>query len=147
MWNKDHSLQLSLWAIRIFFVLWIGFCVFGYFIVKAYVAYNHVYEALEAILITLYLCLAAAIFLLFDLYKLLTNIKHEKIFIHDNVDCLRRISWLCLMVGVITLISTLQYPPFILVSVSFAFIALIVRVVKNVIEQAISIKEENDFTI
>lgn len=147
MWNKDHSLQLSLWAIRIFFVLWICFCAFGYFIVKAYVAYNHVYEAFEAILITLYLCLAVAIFLLFDLYKLLTNIKQDQIFIYDNVNCLRRISWLCIIVGIITLVSTIQYMPFILVSITFAFIALIVRVVKNVIEQAIFIKEENDFTI
>ena len=41
----------------------------------------------------------------------------------------------------------MKYMPFIMVSVTFAFIALIVRVVKNVMEQAIFIKEENDYTI
>ena len=61
MWNKDHSLQLSIWAVRIFFGLWVIFTIFGYFIVKAYVEYNGSVHAFEVILITLYCCLAIAI--------------------------------------------------------------------------------------
>lgn len=147
MWNKDYSLQLSLWAIRIFFVLWVLFTIFGYFIVQAYVDYNGAIKAFQTILITLYCCLSVAIFLLNDLHQLLCNIRKDYIFIQENVTCLRKISWLCIAVGVITLIAAIGYAPFILVSIAFAFIALIVRVVKNIMEAAITLKEENDFTI
>ena len=147
MWNKDHSLQLSLWSVRIFFVLWMLFTVFGYFIVKAYVNYHGAIDAFEVILITLYCCLAVAIFLLHELNELLGNIQKDHIFIMENVTCLRKISWLCIMVGLITLFAAIGYAPFILVSIAFAFIALIVRVVKNIMEAAIAIKEENDYTI
>lgn len=147
MWNKDHSLQLSIWSIRIFFGLWVLFTIFGYFIVKAYAEYNGAVYAFETILITLYCCLAVAIFLLHELHQLLENIARSKIFVSDNVACLRKISWQCIAVGVITLFASLWDLPFVLVSVTFAFIALIVRVVKNVMAEAISIKEENDYTI
>lgn len=147
MWNQDHSLTLSLWAVRSFFVLWCLFALFGYMITDFYVEYNGITQAFQPILITLYLCLAVAIFLLYDLYQLLKNISDEKIFIAKNIAYLRSISWLCFLVGIITLVAAISYVPFLLVSIAFAFIALIVRVVKNVMAAAIVLKEENDYTI
>lgn len=147
LWNKDYSLQLSIWSVRIFFILWLIFLLGGYFITDIYVTYNVIKEVFYVILITLYCCLGVAIFLLNELHKLLINIQLGKVFISDNVVCLRKISWFCIAVGVITLLASIGYIPFILVAITFIFIALIVRVVKNVIEEAIMIKEENDFTI
>lgn len=147
MWNKDYSLKLSIYSIRLFFVAWCIFTMFGYFIVRAFVRYNSLFEAFQTILITLYLCLALAIFLLYCLDRLLTNIQKDLVFMDENTTYLRNISWLCMGVGVITLCASIGYPPFLLVSFAFAFIALIVRVVKNVIAQAIVLKEESDYTI
>lgn len=147
MWNKDRSIQFSILAVRIFFILWLAFIIFGYFIVNAYVNYNAIPNAFNVILITLYLCLFIVIFLLIELHKLLYNIQTNKVFVSDNVLCLRKISWFCLVIGCITLIATFGYVPFILVGIVFTFISLIVRVVKNVMEEAIVLKEENDYTI
>lgn len=147
MWNKDRSIQLSILSVRLFFVLWLAFIIFGYFIVKAYVNYNAIPNAFNVILITLYACLIIVIFLINELHKLLCNIKVNKVFISSNIVCLRKISWLCFAIGCITLIATFGYVPFVLVGVVFTFISLIVRVVKNVIEEAIVLKEENDYTI
>lgn len=116
MWNKDRSLQLSILFVRIFFVLWVVFIIFGYFIVNAYVNYNAIPDAFNVILITLYLCLAMIIFLINELHKLLQNLKINKVFVTENVLCLRKISWLCIMIGIITLIATFGYVPFILAS-------------------------------
>lgn len=147
MWNHDYSLKLSIWALRCFFLAWCAFTLFGYFITKSYVNYNGILEAFPVILITLYLCLAVAIFLLYDLHRLLHNLQMEQVFISENISYLRQISWLCMSVALITLVATLGYVPFILVAVTFAFIALIVRVVKNVFAEAMVLKEEHDYTI
>ncbi|WP_411654987.1 DUF2975 domain-containing protein [Anaeromassilibacillus sp. SJQ-1] len=94
----------------------------------------------------LLLC-SSRLFLLLCLHRLLRNIRRERVFEKENVTLLRVISWLCIAVGVVTLVSGLYYTSFFLVAAAAAFCGLIVRVVKNVFEQAIAIKTENDYTI
>ena len=88
--------------------------------------------------------------------KLLINIRNEKIFDNKNVKLLRIISWSCFyaaLVGVIsyTVIAVIDNPrlfvSFIILAAGEAFMGLIVRVVKNVFEAAIKLKDENDLTI
>ncbi len=81
------------------------------------------------------------------LHRLLRNLRRERVFEQENVTLLRAISWLCIAVGVVTLVSGFYYTSFFLVAAAAAFCGLIVRVVKNVFEQAIEIKTENDYTI
>ena len=97
--------------------------------------------------ITIYCCAVPGFFLLLCLHRLLRNIRRERVFEKENVTLLRVISWLCIAVGVVTLVSGLYYTSFFLVAAAAAFCGLIVRVVKNVFEQAIAIKTENDYTI
>jgi hypothetical protein len=95
----------------------------------------------------LYFCCIPAMTALICLHILLQNIKNEKVFILKNVKLLRAISWCCFATAFIMVFAMYYYFLFGLMAVAVAFIGLILRVVKNVIEEAVHIKTENDFTI
>lgn len=147
MWNRDKSLQLSIISVKLFIAIGVVFLIGGYPITNSYVAYIHQTGPFYTILITGYICLLFAFFIFHYLLKLLTNIKHDQVFIEANEQYLRKISWLCMSVAFVCLLASFGYVTFVLVAIVFAFIALILRVVKNVIAQAIILKSENDFTI
>ena len=94
-----------------------------------------------------YPCAVIAYVTLYSLIRLLLNIKRDEIFIKENVQYLRRISWCCFVVALITGVGGLQYLPFLFVTIAAAFIGLMLRVVKNVVDSAIKIKTENELTI
>ena len=82
------------------------------------------------------------------LFLLLRNIRREAIFTHSSVTLLRVISWSSIFAGF------LAFPLFFLfireaLFISFValFLGVVLRVVKQVIEKATELKEENDATI
>lgn len=81
------------------------------------------------------------------LIRLLLNIDRGIVFDIRNTKMLSVLSWLCLYIGFLSGFATHWYIPFIIVSVSALFIGLIVRVVRNIIGEAIIIKDENDLTV
>ena len=95
----------------------------------------------------LYLCCVPAMAALLCLDRLLRNIRREEVFTEGNVKLLRALSWLCFATAAIFAIAGRFYLLFIAAAVAGAFIGLILRVVKNVIQQAVLIKAENDYTI
>ena len=84
---------------------------------------------------------------LYSLIRLLFNIKKQEIFINKNVTYLRMISWCCFAVSLITLIAGVFYIPYCFIAIASAFIGLMLRVVKNVMQNAVEIKNENELTI
>ena len=104
-------------------------------------------EIHRAFRITIYCCAVPGFLLLFGLHRLLRNIRAGRVFVEENVKLLRGISWLCIAVGLVTVVAGFYYSSFFLIAAVAAFCGLIVRVVKNVFEQAIEIKAENDYTI
>ena len=80
-------------------------------------------------------------------WQLLQNIRAQLVFDAKNVRLLRQVSWCCVGAGAVCLVSCLYYLPFIAVAIAAGFMALIVRIVKNVFEQAIRMKDELDYTI
>lgn len=106
-------------------------------------------------LINLYAALIPAFAAFVTLYKLLLNIKADKIFCESNVKLLRILSYCCFAETAIFIAFAfvcsygIYGVSFIALLVSFvaAFFGLILRVIKNVFDKAIEIKEENDFTI
>ncbi|MBR2937453.1 MAG: DUF2975 domain-containing protein [Oscillospiraceae bacterium] len=50
-------------------------------------------------------------------------------------------------VSAITLFAGILYIPYLFVSVAAGFVGLMLRVVKNVMENAVQLKEENELTI
>ena len=85
--------------------------------------------------------------LLWQMWRLLGNIRRGEVFIPGNVRCLRLVSWCCVGAGAVCLASSFFYLPFAAVAIAAGFMALIVRIVKNVFEQAIRMKDELDYTI
>ena len=154
MWSHDNSTVLSLICTRIVAAAVIVCAFFVPGIVGYYT--NSQYNGREAIAPTgrmqvtagIYICLLIALFILYMLDRLLSTIRKEEIFIPQNVSYLRGISWACFAMCVpCLLVSVYGSQIFLFIMVAAAFMGLILRVVKNVIESAVLIKEENDYTV
>ena len=106
------------------------------------------------ILVPFYLVVPAGYAVLISLDKLLSNVKKSKVFDSQNVTLLRIISYCCFYAALVGLVSYFViakiYMPMeslFILALGEGFVGLIVRVVKNVFEKAIEIKEENDLVI
>ncbi len=148
MWNAKRSVVLSCICTKIVIISAVLFLLSAPYWVGLYVDYASKNPDIKNPLIfTVYAAGIVSLVLLFSLNKLLSNIRNENVFIFDNVKLLRAISWCCFVVAVILLFSGFYYILFLFGAVAAGFFGLILRVVKNVIEQAVIIKTENDFTI
>ena len=155
MWNKDKSIGLSI-AVSFTFLALLTIGLFaGPFIVnlwfEIYRGFDPNLSAMKHLL-TIFVCAfyPSAIFgfiTLYSLIRLLFNIKKQEIFINKNVTYLRVISWCCFAVSLITLIAGVFYIPYCFIAIASAFIGLMLRVVKNVMQNAVEIKNENELTI
>lgn len=81
------------------------------------------------------------------LIVLLANIKRGEIFLPKNVTMLQIISYCCIFVGLEYLAFCYNYISMVLISFAALFFGLILRVIKNVFDKAIELREENDYTI
>lgn len=149
MWNKDKSISLSIFCVRLFAVIMVAVwftapALFGA-LIRARGAY--LTGTLPYFLASCYTASVPAAVALWQLHGLLADIALGQVFTEKNVSRLRVLSWCCIGAGLICLASALYYLPFGALAVAGAFMGLILRVVKNVIEQAVALKNENDFTI
>ena len=155
MWNRKRSVTLSLAVCFAVCVALAAGLFVGPWIVKIWF---HTYrgwaengEGMERMLtlfgLCFYPCACLGFVTLYSLIRLLLNIRNDVIFITANVQYLRRISWCCIVVFFITLIAGAFYIPYLFVSVAAGFVGLMLRVVKNVMENAVQLKEENELTI
>ena len=82
------------------------------------------------------------------LVKLLLLVRRRRVFTDKAVGYLRTISWCCFIEAGLCLITARPFFP-VHYAAAFAagFLGLVLRVVKNVIEEAVALKNENDFTI
>ncbi len=150
MWNKNRSVILSSAIIKVVYVLAAVCCIMCPYMVEYYdrmVIASGEPSVYLPLLITLYAAVPAAITALVCLDILLKNIRNDQPFIKQNVTMLRIISYCCFIEALVfAYFATLKV--FVLVvMIACAFMGLILRVVKNVFEQAVSMREENDFTI
>ena len=155
MWNKDKSLILS----RILTLAAAMAAVIVAIFIPSISEWYQFEMAAEAnsifdrstmfipLCVTLYLCDVLALAALWNLHILLRNISKDEVFIQNNTNCLRRISWICMGVGVIMMLFGLWSSIFIFFGMCALMFGLIMRVLKNVFEKAVEIKSENDFTI
>ena len=153
MWNKNKSLFLS----RVLTYVCAGLAfIFALFIPDGAVWYNSISEKIGIlsqqnvtipVIIVLYFCVAMAYTVIWSLHKLLGNIANEKVFIPENTSCLRVISWACMLAGFSMIVLALWRAIFIFAAFLLVFFGLVMRVLKNVFENAVEIKSENDFTI
>ena len=85
--------------------------------------------------------------ILYSLLKLLFNIKNENVFITENTKYLRTVSWCCFAIAIITFIGGFFYMPFMFVAAAGGFTGMLLRVLKNVMQSAVELREESDLTI
>lgn len=81
------------------------------------------------------------------LIRLLLNVLHAEVFIPRNVLYLRLVSWCCYAVAVATLVFGLSYFPLLFITFIMGVVGTLLRVVKNVMQTAVGLREENDLTI
>ncbi len=98
-------------------------------------------------LVILYAALLPAFAAVAALHLLLKNVREERIFTAGSVTYLRILSWCAIAESVLFFALGFYYCMVFLLSFAALFLGVILRVVKNVIEQAAEIKEENDFTV
>ena len=147
-WNADKSVRLSQACVIVFAALLLALDTGCYWAVQWFTGLRQMSkQSAFLMMLTIYLCSIFAWILLVQLWRLLRNIQAGRIFDEDNVHLLRAVSWCCVGAGLICLVSTVYYFPFAAVGIAACFMALIVRIVKNVFQQAIAMKSELDLTV
>ena len=158
MWSKSKSAALSLICTRVLagviilvavalpFLLSGGF--YGASREAGILYISMPADIVQALYICAYASFVPTIIALFSLDALLRKIKKDLIFFRGNIKCLRIISWCCFAIAIIMLCGW-PFLSYVLafVAVAAALFGLLMRVVKNVIDAACEIKDENDFTI
>lgn len=155
MWTRKHSVTLSLILTIGITVVLTAFLFFGPLGLRLWfcsyrgwavdsMAFANI---LTVFYVFFYPCATFGYVALYALYKLLNNIRKEEIFIQPNVKYLRVISWCCFIVSILTFIGGFFYLPLLFVAVAASFVGLLLRIVKNVMQSAVEISEENDLTI
>lgn len=99
------------------------------------------------ILLIAYLILAAAAVANVLLFILLLRVKNELVFTDLSISLIRGISWCVVAIGVLFAVLTYYFTMSSVISAVAFFLGLCLRVVKNVIERATEIKNENDLTV
>lgn len=143
MWNQKRSILLSKCCVILFAAGMAGVAVKARFLVF-FLGLN---TEPGHFLITVYTGCVPASILLWNLFFLLHRIERDEVFVPRNVESLRRISWSCIAGGLICFVSGFYYIPWFVVALAAAFMGLIVRIVKNMVAQAVELKSDSDFTI
>ena len=145
---ENKAVKLSLAAVALFLLAAAVLAVTMPWLTDWYVRYRHLREQSRvALLVAFYGCLPFAMTALLCLWRLLRNIRAERVFQEANSRLMAVVSWCCAGVAAVTLGACRWYPPLGFVTVSMAFIFLIVRVVRNCFIAAIALQEENRLTI
>ncbi len=149
MWSDKKSLNLSKLCILLFMTGLIGTVVSAPWLTRWFLGFSRAeLQGTEPFfLATIYVGAIPAGIMLYNLFGLLRRIERDQVFVTNNVEHLRQISWSCFTGAGIGVISAFYYFPWIFVVVAAAFMGLIVRVVKNVLAKAVELQNEVDYTI
>lgn len=155
-WSPEKSVKLSVIVTRI--ALWFTLVGASLLIVLRDVFHVPAAGALLSILYfymdqamaAVFLCLASGALALGILLLLLRDIGRGEVFTLTNVNRLRAISWCGFVIMAVCAVAAFFVsvrPTFILLAAVAGFVALLVRVIKNVIDAARLLKEDSDYTI
>jgi len=155
MWNYNKSVKLSITVCYILSAALLIFIVSGHWIFEVYMTAFRGFapdgQAMDMLKTVFGYCFyPSAVFagiILYSLLKLLHNIKNENIFVNSNVLYLKTVSWCCFVISAITFAGGFFYMPFMFVALAGGFVGILLRVLKNVMQSAVELREENDLTI
>ncbi|MBR6407927.1 MAG: DUF2975 domain-containing protein [Clostridia bacterium] len=104
-------------------------------------------ELTTALRILIYVAGVIGTILLALMYKLLDNVHRDIIFEDRNVKLLKAIQYICYCSAAVIAVFTPYFIFAAAVALAAAFVGLLIRVITNVFQSAVQIKQENDFTI
>ncbi|MBZ2066895.1 DUF2975 domain-containing protein [Streptococcus sanguinis] len=149
---EDMSITLTKISISLLFIASIILIALGPWVVNLVIEFPSPFFQGETRFWTLLLfgyvlgCLALACIV--HLYRLLSRIGKNQVFITQNVQYMRYLGW---EVGTVALISLFMgltaYLPMLLVTVSCSILTLIIRVIRNAFGKAIELQDQVDYTI
>ena len=145
--NRDQSILLSQILVVVFGVLLLALDFFAYRL-----SYHLLHDPRENVFLTVAIYVGSAFgwICLWNLWRLLANIRRGEVFVNGNVRLMRVVSWCCFAAALVSAICAV-YPlpgiPFIVLAVAEGFMGLIVRIVKNAFEEAVAMKDELDLTV
>lgn len=147
-WDCGKSIILSHVLVCILAIALVLLDIFGFWICKWLLSIlPHAAPSFAVLMVCLYSCSIPAYLLLYRMHRLLTNLRQEQVFIPENVSHLRCVSYCCFGAGLICLMGSFCFPSLLVITLAAGFVGLIVRIVKNVFQQAISMKDELDLTV
>ena len=147
MEHDKRSLIVTLIICRIACAVWFICIPLVPFIARWYDVYSNKESIFPQFVSCVYAAMIPAGIIVYMLNRLLSNIRKENVFEHDNVKCLRIISYCCFAVAAVSAVMTVWRLLALIVVLSFAVMGLLLRVLKNVFEQAVLLREENDLTV
>ena len=116
-----------------------------------YSAFNGETQSAKAVIKTVvtafYICVPFAAAALFMMIKILINILNDRVFVFANVVLFRFLSWCCYAVLIITFIFGLRYIPLFVIAFAMGVAGTLLRVIKNIMQAAVELREENELTI
>lgn len=94
-----------------------------------------------------YIVLGLALACCIAVTLLLLRVQKGLVFTPKSVSYIRFISWACVFLAAVIFIGQFFHSAAYIITLAMAFLGLCLRVVKNVIEAATEIKNENDLTV
>lgn len=146
-WTKNKSLLLSRICVYVFAAAYFAVCCGTPWLNRIYWYTGLIFGKVQYLAVTVYVMALPIYTALWQMHRLLGNIAAQKVFVAQNVRALRIISWACIAAGVILLLSALYAVSFAVLAAAAFFLGVVLRVVKNVFEQAVALQTENDLTI
>ena len=149
-WNQEKSIVLSKCCVVLFGLLLAAVDIGGYWAVEYFLSVSRSLGGLwDGVFLmgVLYGCSIPAWITLGSLWRLLARLGKGQVYVEKNVADIRRTCWCCWVVAVVCLLGTGFYLILLVFAAAAAFMGLIVRIVKNILAQAVAMKDELDFTI
>ena len=147
-WLKSKSILFSQICVVLFALLLAVLDLGCWRIVNWFVALRGMdRQAVWGILAVLLLCSVFGWVLLWALWRLLGNLRQARVFTEENIALLQRVSLCCAAAALICVAGCFFYLPFLIAVAAASFMALIVRIVRNVFQKALDMKNELDLMI
>ena len=147
-WLKSKSILFSQIGVVLFALLLAVLDLGCWRIVNWFVALRGMGgQAVWGILAVLLLCSVFGWVLLWALWRLLGNLRQARVFTEENIALLQRVSLCCAAAALICVGGCFFYLPFLIAVAAAGFMALIVRIVRNVFQKALDMKNELDLMI
>ncbi len=147
-WLRSRSLLLSQIFVVLFALLLLVLDLGCVPIVRWFAALRNMGDtSRRGFLAVLLLCSVFGWIVLGAMWRLLSNLRKALVFTRANIRLLHIVSLCCAAAALLCIAGAFFYLPYLLAAAAAGFMALIVRIVRNVFQKALDMKDELDLMI